>query len=309
MIPPSTTITSEGRRTRRLLLWAGVAVVGFNLLLWATSSLTGSAVSGPSGSSYVTTPTGTAALAGTLERLGIGVERSREPLDDQLLAGIGTVVLAEVDGGGYTAGELNVLDGFLRSGGRVIVVGRTTVVERLVENPPRWQTAGVRTVHPTAPLAGVEQVPMSGFGSLQPGPDDTVLFADPGGVVTTVSRLVGEGELVWWADPHPVRNQGIGLPGSAVAVITTLAPEGSVLFDEFRHGYRLEGGLFEVMPAGWRLTFILAGISVVLTLIAYGRRFGPPYPRARDLGPGREEFLDSVGGLLARADAIDKESE
>ena len=37
MIPPSTTITDKGRRTRRTLLWLAAVVVGLNLLIWVVS--------------------------------------------------------------------------------------------------------------------------------------------------------------------------------------------------------------------------------------------------------------------------------
>ena len=303
MIPPA----PEGRRARRALVWLGVGLIVFNLTLWATSSLTGGAVAGPAGSSYVTTPAGTAALAGTLQRLGVQVERGRLPLTEVGVEDFGTVVVAEVAAGDYTPGELTALEEFVRSGGRLLVLGRTDLVARLLPDPPRWHARGAPSARPTGPLPGVEEVALSGFGSLSVGPADTVLFVGEGSRAVAVSRPLGEGSVVWWADPHPARNEGIGAPGAATAVISAVEPGEAVLFDEFRHGYRLEGGLFEVMPARWRLALTLGGITVLAALVAYGRRFGPPSPPDRGLGPGREEFLDAVGGLLARADALEKE--
>lgn len=303
MIPPS----PERKRSRRALLWLGSGLFVFNLALWATSSLTGAAVAGPAGSSYVTTAAGTAALAGTLQRLGVQVERGRLPLTEVGLEDFGTVVVAEVAAGDYTPGELTALEEYVRGGGRLLVLGRTDLVARLLPDPPRWHARGVPSARPTSPLPGVEEVTLSGFGSLSARPADTVLFANQGGRAVTVSRPLGKGSVVWWADSHPARNEGIGGHGAATAIISGIETGGAVLFDEFRHGYRVGGGLFDVMPARWRLALGLGAVTALAALIAYGRRFGPPSPPDRDLGPGREEYLDAVGGLLARADALEKE--
>ena len=82
MIPPSTTLTDQGRRNRRTLLWLLGMLVAINVVVLVANSFTsGGAVAGPDGSSFVTTEAGSAAAAGMLERLGLDVTRSRLPLD------------------------------------------------------------------------------------------------------------------------------------------------------------------------------------------------------------------------------------
>ena len=82
MIPRSTTLTSEGRRIRTGLLIATALIVLINLAVFVAGKLTaGQRVSGPDGSSYVTTAFGTAALVELLEGEGLSVSRLRAPYD------------------------------------------------------------------------------------------------------------------------------------------------------------------------------------------------------------------------------------
>lgn len=304
MIPPSTTITPSGRRLRTTLLWLAAGVVALNVIVWVASSLSGGgAVSGPGGSSFVTTSSGTAALAGTLNRLGVEVRRSRLPLDERAMDGDATVVIVDVDGADYSSSELNALEAHLLAGGRLVVAGHTTMVERLLDPPPRWRSDGAATASTGggvgAPAGAV--VALSGFGSLEPAEPDTTVLATGDGTVVAVSRPVGAGTFVWVADSFPFRNEGIGQHDSAVVLAALLDPTGPVVFDEYRHGYRQEGGLWSLLPAGWQLALLLGAVVALVGLIAYGRRLGPPHDRQRRLPPGRELFLEAVAGMLARS--------
>ncbi len=306
MIPPSTTITEQGRRLRRALLWLGAGVVALNVVVVVASSVAGGgAVSGPGGSSFVTTRSGSAALAGTLDRLGVGVVQSRRPLDEVSLDPGTAVVTVDVGGADYTSSELNALEAHLQAGGRLIVAGQATMVDRLLADPPRWISRGSDSASPAAGLgiSGEETVPLSGFGSLDPaGVDQAVVIADDGTVVA-VSRPVGEGRFVWIADSFPVHNQGIGVDEAAVTVMALIGPQDRVLFDEYRHGYREEGGLWALLPDRWRLALGLGGLVALMGLVAYGRRLGPPHDLCRRMPPGRELYLEAVAGMLARANA------
>lgn len=302
-IPPSTTITDRGRRIRSTLLWLAAGVLGLNLLIWALSAFTGGgAVSGPDGSSFVTTRSGTAAGAGMLERLGVTVEQSRAPLDEVDLDPGDTVVAVDVGSAGYSTAELNHLEDFLRAGGRLVVAGQADMMDRLLPNPPEWRSEGAERAEPAGDLlpTSIGSIPLGAFGSLA-GEDAPFLVA--GDLVVGAVRPVGEGEVVWLADSFPFHNQGIGLENAAVFVFSLMDPQGSVVFDEYRHGYRVDGGLWAVIPSRWKLVLILGGVVALVALIAYGRRFGPPHDLERRLAPGREEYLESVSGILSRGDS------
>jgi hypothetical protein len=304
MIPSSTTITEQGRRTRRTLLWVGGLVVLLNLLVWVGGFFSsGGAVSGPDGSSYVTTRAGTAALAGTLERLGFDVERIRTPLDQVSLDPAGTVVLADVGDADFTSAELNHLETMMRAGGRVLAMGRLAAAERLVVEPPQWRSEGASAAEPTGPLdeGAPDRVALSGFGSLDLTPEDRPLLVAEDGRVIAAERPLGDGHFVWLADSFPAQNQGLGTSGAAVAAVTLVDPDGPVYFDEFRHGYRDEGSFWSLLPVRWQTVLVMTGVVAMLGLVAYGRRFGPAYDRHRRLPPGRELYLDSVAGILHRS--------
>lgn len=305
MIPPSTTITEEGRRARRVLLWVGVLIVGLNMVVWAMTRLSsGGGVTGPVGSSYVTTRSGAAALEGTLRRLGHATHRLRVPLNEVPLDPDGTVMIIDVGASDYASAELNALDEYLREGGRVMVAGQAALVERLIEDAPTWRAAGRDGGRVVGDLVGPARggtVGLAGFGSLDIGPEDIPFLVADDDIVVGAARRVGEGTFLWLADSFPLHNEGLGQGDTAVAVVGMIDPFGTVTFDELRHGYSEGGGVWSVIPPRWRMALILGGAAAVAALVGYGRRFGPPYDRHRRLPPGRETYLEGVAGIMARS--------
>ncbi|HJR92881.1 MAG TPA: DUF4350 domain-containing protein [Acidimicrobiia bacterium] len=310
MIPPSTTITDEGRRTRRTLLWLAGGIVALNVVVWAASSLTsGGAVAGPEGSSFVTTAQGSAAAAGMFERLGLTVERSRLPLDEVELSPGGTLMLVDIAGAEYTPAEVNAVIEFMERGGFLVLAGQTELVERLFTDPSSWRSAGGDAAAPvTPPLdpALFDDARLSGFGSLEVSDGDIPIWATAEGTVVAVTRPVGDGWFSWVADSAPFHNGQIGAGDTAVAVFHLLQPDGPVVFDEYRHGFRQDAGLWAVIPPNWRRMLWLAGATGVLALVAYARRLGPPHDVRRRLPPTRAAYLDAVAGLMSRAGATEE---
>lgn len=302
MTQPSTTITEEGRRTRRILTWIAAVVVGLNLLVWVLGRFAAEGgVSGPAGSSFVTTPSGLAALEGSLARLGFETRQLRRPLDEAPLPADGTLVISDVAAADYPSAELNAIDRFMRSGGRLVVAGQAGFIERLFAEPPTWSTAGRSEAATSEPLRTDHTVPLSSFGSLDITGSDEPLLVSADGTVIAASRPVGDGRFVWVADSHPLHNQGLVSPDAAVAMVDMLDPVGPVIFDELRHGYTEGGGIWAVIPPRIRLALVLVGVAALVALLGYGRRFGPPYDTERRLPPGREAFLESVAGILSRS--------
>lgn len=313
MIPSSTTIGDEGRRTRRSLLWLFGGIVALNIIVWvATSFSSGGSVGGPDGSTFVTTPDGSAAVAGMLERLGIEVVRSRLPLDETDLSSEATLVLIDVAADDYTTSELRALEEFLDAGGSVIVAGPTEVVGRLLPDASDWRSRGGSIAHPRGPLLAensFQNAPLSGFGSFEVSTSDTPIWMTEDEEVVAVARSVGDGFFAWVADSYPFHNVGIGRGESAVAIYRLLDPSGAVVFDEVRHGFRQSGGLWEVIPRNWRTMLGLAAVVALLGLVAYARRLGPPHDFRRRLPPSREAYLEAVAGIMSRAGASADASE
>src|SRR5690606_35876487 len=115
-------------------------------------------------------------------------------------------------------------------------------------------------VGPVLDSDGFGSVPLSGFGSFEVAEGDTPFLVGDDDVTVGVARSVGAGTVFWLADSHPLHNEGIGVAESAVLLVTLVSPDGPVVFDEYRHGYRDDAGLLAVLPPRWRLTLLLLGI-------------------------------------------------
>src|SRR5206468_7355442 len=73
-----------------------------------------------------------------------------------------------------------------------------------------------------------------------------------------------------------------------------------VVFLEGYHGYGAATG-FAAIPARWWDGFGLLALATATLMLASGRRFGPPQANARALPPPRREYVESLGGVLARS--------
>ena len=300
-----TTATTKGAN-RRTVIWLIAVIAAINLTVWVASNFAneGSA-SGPDGSTFVTTGRGSAAVAGMLERLGTDVAQSRLPLDEYALDSSQTLVLIDVGASDYSAAELRRIESFMSEGGRVVVAGQAAFVERLFLDSSQWQAGGAPSATPTGELAGAEglvAVPLSGFGSFGASAVDTPVLTQ-GTTVVGLTRRVGDGDFWWFADSRPFHNDGVGIGDASVLVAVLLEGDGTVTFDEFRHGYSDQAGFWQLLSPRWRTALVLGSITALLALITYGRRFGPVHDLHRRLPPGREAYLEAVAGILGRSHA------
>jgi hypothetical protein len=128
----------------------------------------------------------------------------------------------------------------------------------------------------------------------------TTLAGDPP-VAVLFER--GDGEIVYVADGSVFHNANIDL--NAPWVVSMVA-EGPVRFDELRHGFAAAPAsenptsLLASLPERIRSTVLLLLPVLGVALIVYGRRFGPPEARQRQLAPPRRELVDAMAGLMTR---------
>lgn len=294
-----TTMTEEGRRLRTNIL---TGVVGTLLVMLAliVVAIFGDpeAVDGPDGSSFVTTPQGTAALAETIERTGGRVVRHLSPLDGPALDGVDAVVAADVGSATYDPFEIAALAAFVEAGGTVLLAGRPNgdLVSALVGEVPAWSAtttlSGTRTLGDGVVVSGR-------FGVFEPGNGLPLVVADTRDLA--VAYGVGSGVVILVADSAILSNATLDRASNAHFALS-LVGEGAVLFDEFRHGFTDQGrtGLIAAAPDGWRNAGLLAALATVVALIVYGRRFGPPEPEGRDFVPSRDRLIIAVGSTLRR---------
>lgn len=294
-----TTITAEGRRIRSNIVTGVLSILAIMVALVVVSAFgSDEAVDGPDGSSFVTTSLGTAGLYETLGEFGASVERSRRPIGGDMLEGVDTLLALEVGGMFYDPFERAAIMNAVETGMTLVTSGppNSELLEQVVGVVPEWSpntapdgdlTIGTGTF--TAPRFGV--------------------FAPGGGLPLVVSGdrhlvvvfTVGDGKVVMFSDTASIGNQGLGLFDNAEVVVGQTGT-GTVVFDEFRHGFTEQGstGLLDAAPASWSNTLRLLGVALVIALIAYGRRFGPPEPQGRSFIPSRRQLIDSVAATLRR---------
>jgi hypothetical protein len=301
MIPPSTTLTPEGRKIRTRLLLAAALIVLVNLAVFLGGKLTaGQRVAGPDGSTYVTTAFGTAALAELLEGEGLIVSRLRAPFTASRLQPAQTLLLVDIGFAGFAASELTSVNGFLEEGGRLVLAGAVPddLLEVLGGDLPEWESAGPTMAFATGDLAGVGEVPLSGAGSFsRTGRTTAVLSADDGTPVS-VTWSLGAGSITWLADPTPLMNVGLAR-GDSAGLAVALVQGRPAVFDEYRHGFGGES-FWQALPDGWTATLLLLAVAGLAALIAYARRLGPPEMVERQLRPDRATYIESVAAILGR---------
>ena len=294
-----TVIAPPEQRLRTNVLTGAVALV-IVILAVIVVALFGdeNAVDGPDGSSFVTTPLGTAALVELLEATGSEVLQHRSPITDAVLEDIDAIVAAGVAGGSYAGSELDAVRFFVENGGTVVLAGRpnTALVSSLIAEVPAWLPvtifSGRRTI-------GGAVVASGRFGSFAPGPG--VPLVVDGDRDLAIAYPVGAGRLVMVADTATVANTQLGDASNAGFALAIIGG-GRVMFDEFRHGFTEQGrtGLAAAAPDAWRHAALLSSIALVVALAVYGRRFGPAEPDGRDFVPGRDQLIVSVASTLRR---------
>ncbi len=294
-----TTITAEGRRIRSNIVTGVMSIVAIMVALVIVSAFgSDQAVDGPPGSSFVTTSLGAAGLYETLEDLGADVVRNRQPISGDNLSGVDTLMALEVGGMFYDPFERAAIRNAVESGLTLVTSGppNAELLDRVVGTVPEWIPSTPRDGRLTI---GTGMFTAPRFGVFAPGSGLPLVVAGDRHLVVVFT--VGEGRVVLFSDTASVGNQGLGLFDNAEIAVGQVGL-GTVMFDEFRHGFTEQGttGLLDAAPQSWSNTLRLLGVALVIALIAYGRRFGPPEPQGRSFVPSRRQLIDSVAASLRR---------
>jgi hypothetical protein len=277
------------------------AVVAVNLVLQRVDRATGTP-GGPVSSSFATTPEGLAAYADLLRRAGHPIERLRVTPADGALDPASTVVVLDPDG--LTGDDAERLKLFVEDGGRLVTGGSApgSWLERLVPDAPEWDSDGVPTARPLVPaaeLAGVREVRTASGGSWRDAEGTLPAMAGRGGVLLSLAS-VSAGRVLLLADASPLQNRLLDRADNAALGLGLAGPAGRpVVFAESVHGYGRASG-FGAIPARWWWTLGGLGIAALVWMVARGRRLGPPERATRRLGPPRREYVEALGGVLAR---------
>lgn len=298
----STTITTEGRKTRRNIEALIATVVAVAMVGWALAEFgrqqTGT---GPNGSGFVTDVNGTAALVELLDDLGHETVLATAPLlalDDG-----GTLFVLEAGDDEYLDDEIDEIERWVEAGGRLVVSGRPhpALTRSILPEDLRLGFRGTSPTPVVSPVRGIDgDIETDGIRSVLTDEPFTTLAGDPP-VAVLFER--GDGEIVYVADGSMFHNRRIEVNAPWVVSMTA---EGPVRFDELRHGFAAAPAaenptsLLASLPERIRSTVLLLLPVLGVALVVYGRRFGPPEERERQLAPPRRDLVDAMAGLMTR---------
>lgn len=299
----STTLTPEGRAIRRRLVVGAASFAGLVVLVTVISALSRSeVVDGPDGSSHVTTARGLAALFQTLERVGADAVRLERAVAAGDLRGAGAFVVADPDGTGYSPAEVQALRRFVEGGGTVILAGYRDpdLAAGLLGEDPAEAAGSAGPAAVLVPLAPGTPAADPAPRAVEAGPALPVVATPPGAGALVATALVGEGLVHLVPDSSLLVNQFVGHPGN-IGLAVRLTGTGRVIFDEYRHGFREAdlGGL-PSLPGRWDRVTRLGAVVLLVALVVYGRRLGPPEPARLLPAPERRLYLESVARTLRR---------
>jgi hypothetical protein len=257
---------------------------------------------GPTSSSYATAPTGLAAYADLLAQNGHPVRQLRDRPARARLDPRSTVVL--LDPGTVLRADARALRQFLDAGGRLVAGGAEEQqwLDDVLERPPAWSSAGLRSARPRARLpetAGVSRVQTAGEGTWSSTGGARPALGLRGRDLLVVSA-VGRGRIALLADPSPLQNRLLAHADDAQLGLSLAGPASRpVAFVESVHGYGRASGLGAVPGRWW---FALGGLvlAALLLMWARGRRLGPAEALERPLPPPRRQYVEALAALLER---------
>jgi hypothetical protein len=286
-------------------------------------------------STYLTGPSGVAALAQTLELLGVEVERRRIPLfgvaDDLAPRGPGTALAVVEPAFGMTAEESRHLKDYVRRGGTLVLVGWTDVTEQF--GLTQRSVSGLLDDQDTAavtPPDGIGEIPgtwsvlarrrvrRGELPPLLPHRTDTLVSTFNRRPVALRLEFAGRGRALVIAEVDWLRNRALRDTDVGALVIPWLLALGidRLVVDEYHHGFGRSGALVGAVwgwlvggPPGWAmLQLAFAGL---VALAALAVRFGPALhviPRRRRSPVEHLEALasglDRAGGGRAATDLL-----
>ncbi len=123
----------------------------------------------------------------------------------------------------------------------------------------------------------------------------------------------GKGRVIVFSTPSFIDNEHCGHKDNLVLMlnmVSRLPAGGTVLFDEYHHGYSQEFAMRDFLSLPMvRAAALQLALVVCLLICSSARRFGEPIPLVRDARRSVMEYTVSLGDLYARAstqlDALD----
>jgi hypothetical protein len=287
---------------RRLWIVLGVVVGGviiFNLLAQGVDrAVGGDKPSGATGSSYATAPGGLAAFGSLLAHYNHGMTQQRGSIAQNPPSSDATVFVIEPTE--VTRDDADTLLQFVTAGGRLVVGGAAPFyLHNLSDKPPEWRADGATSWTASDPILGnVRDIEGAGVGSWSSAGAGTVVVGSNGSALLTRDH-VGQGEILFLADPSPLENAYLATGDDAAFGLSLAGAGRPVVFPEGVHGYGTSRGLAAI-PDRWKIALALVAAAALALMWSRARRFGPPDRNSRALPPARAEYVRAVSISLER---------
>ncbi len=204
--------------------------------------------------------------------------------------------------------EKQKLELFLKSGGRLIAAGRFAgfylPLDEAVPDPTSettWKPIPALSLSPITRAA--PEITMASQAYWTPSSGAVGLYGEAGKPVV-VEYKIGEGKVLWLAEPTPLINAGLKEAGNLEFLMAAVgSPEqNQVLWDEYVHGYERSAATSANHGViGW-IGLQLAVFAVAI-LLTYSRRSGPVWIPQGEVRLSPLEFVRTLGSLYEHANA------
>jgi hypothetical protein len=325
---------------RNWLILAGILGVTFLLTLAVARRHRVIRLS-PAPSTFNTSPPGLKAAYTTLERLRLPVERWQHPWT-KLPGRRGLLVYADLTPDELFAGqrafppteeECHALARWVAGGNTLLLlansdfdiastigplleklgltepttnhayrVDRHHSTEQLFEPPTRMPIT-LSSVMPTTFTRGVRELRVARNAGLQSERGAYVpLVAGEDQSLHALWLSHGHGQVLMFSSASFFDNEFIGQADN-FALLMNAVQEGTILFDEYHHGYSQEFAMGDFLRLPM-VRFAAAQVALLLGLLIWSqsRRFGEPVPLVRETRRSVMEYAVALGDLYARAE-------
>jgi hypothetical protein len=231
----------------------------------------------------------------------------QQPLTE-LPRGQGSVLILAEPLSFPSRGEKQQLELFLRSGGEIISAGRFAGFYLPLNNSvpdPLGTTAWkpMAAIAPSSITRAAPEITMAKAAHWRPDTGAVGLYGTELEPVVVEYRI-GDGKVLWLAEPSPLTNAGLKQPGNLEFLLAAVGDpkQKRILWDEYVHGYqRAAGTAASTRVIGW--LGLQLGIFAAAVLLAYSRRSGPIWIPQADTRLSPFEFVRTLGSLYENASA------
>jgi hypothetical protein len=294
------------RTDRTILIFAGVILLGLAI---ATGLLNRSNQQGRAEfpSTYSTNWDGAKAAYLLLEKMGYAVRRWNEPPTALGSKSRNQVLILANPMQTPTPEEKAALRVFLENGGEIIATGGS-VAWLLPEGQYFMEEFGAQETSfpaliPSPLTSGANEISMIPPLDWHPSSAKQVVIYGNEETAAVIAYAVGKGRVVWWGSPSPLTNRGIRNPANLALFLNSVGDSGKrILWDEYFHGARQGlSSYFWSSPLPWASAQL--GLVFLFMLVTFSRRYGTIRMPGKFSRLSPLEFVDTLGGLYARAHA------